>query len=350
MRKKDVVLMATVTSFESLSRPSRSELRQFAELFAPLFAASSEEARRDAVAALSQSPAIPPAVAFFIGSQPIAVAAPFLIASPCLSNDALITIARSQGVNHARAIAKRESLSPIVIDALVGMRYDTIARPITERRELPAAAIEAMSTVVEPPADTPVETAKAEDDFLLPEEARAAREEELRRRIKLLAGHMERQSDDRQGLRQLSETHAALLVRFARAREATLFAGVLADALSASRWLAQRIMLDISGQQLATTLKGLFMDEAEAVFVLERFYGHLAHEQLDGASRATAMWLVLDIDECGRRLEAWRRADGYTYAERPVAQPVEAPAPHATEEAERPFRTSASMRRAGRGR
>ncbi len=35
VRKKDVVLMATVTSFEGLTHPSKSELRQFAELFTP---------------------------------------------------------------------------------------------------------------------------------------------------------------------------------------------------------------------------------------------------------------------------------------------------------------------------
>ena len=47
-RNKDVVLMATVTSFQALSHPGKSELRQFAELFQPLFAGSSAEARREA--------------------------------------------------------------------------------------------------------------------------------------------------------------------------------------------------------------------------------------------------------------------------------------------------------------
>ncbi|MGO8485108.1 hypothetical protein AB9F39_39180, partial [Rhizobium leguminosarum] len=59
------------------------------------------------------------------------------------------------------------------------------------------------------------------------------------------------------GLRTLTDIQAALLVRFARSRESTHFATALADALSASRWLAERIMLDLSGQQLATTLTSL---------------------------------------------------------------------------------------------
>jgi uncharacterized protein (DUF2336 family) len=333
MRRKDVVLMATVTSFESLPHPSRSELRQFAELFAPLFDASSEEARRQAVAALSQCQTVPPAVAFFIASQPIAVAAPFLIASPCLSNDALITIARSQGVDHAHAIARRESLSPIVVDALVGLRYD--------RGTLHSKAEEVRPEEVLPPV-FPL----TEDDT-----ARLSREDQLRQRIKLLAGHMEHAADDRLGLRSASSIQAALLVRFARNREAGLFAGVLADALSASSWLSERIMLDISGQQLATTLKGLMMDESDALLILERLYNHLAQKQAD-ETQAETLWNALDAEECGERIEAWRRADSYTYAQpqRPSRIQAEAPAVPENaareEEISRPLRTSASIRKA----
>jgi uncharacterized protein (DUF2336 family) len=101
-------------------------------------------------------------------------------------------------------------------------------------------------------------------------------------------------------------------VRFARSREATHFATALADALSASRWLAERIMLDLSGQQLATTLTSLGMGFLDAVFVLERLYPHLAEQQ----HNVTRGWMVLDAldpEECHERVEAWRRADRYTY-------------------------------------
>ena len=42
-----MVLMATVTNFENVSHPSKTDLRQFAELFMPLFTASTEEAKRE---------------------------------------------------------------------------------------------------------------------------------------------------------------------------------------------------------------------------------------------------------------------------------------------------------------
>ncbi|MEB3045497.1 DUF2336 domain-containing protein [Rhizobium mulingense] len=299
VRKKDVVLMATVSSFESLSHPTRSELRQFAELFTPLFQASSDEAKRQAVAALSQCPTMPAAVALFIGNQPIEIAAPFLAASKAIADDTLITIARMQGAAHVKAIVSRDSLSPKVIDALVALRQ-TQPRPAA-----PAVPITESEAV-------PLSPASAESEAEALEEQRIANEEALRERILDLAGHLGRKDEDRLGLRTLTDIQEALLVRFARSREANHFATALADALSASRWLAERIMLDLSGQQLATTLTSLGMGFLDAVFVLERFYPHLAEQQ----HNVTRAWMVLDVldpEECHERVEAWRRADRYTY-------------------------------------
>jgi uncharacterized protein (DUF2336 family) len=50
----------------------------------------------------------------------------------------------------------------------------------------------------------------------------------------------------------------------------------------------------------------------DAVFVLERLYPHLAEQQ----HNVTRGWMVLDAldpEECHERVEAWRRADRYTY-------------------------------------
>ncbi len=159
-----------------------------------------------------------------------------------------------------------------------------------------------------PLSPAPAETNEA--DAL--EEQRVANEEALRERILGLASHLGRADEDRLGLRTLTDIQEALLVRFARSREATHFATALADALSASRWLAERIMLDLSGQQLATTLTSLGMSFLDAVFVLERLYPHLADQQ----HNVTRGWMVLDAldpEECHERVEAWRRADRYTY-------------------------------------
>ncbi|WP_246659315.1 DUF2336 domain-containing protein [Rhizobium sp. FY34] len=317
MRRKDVVLMATVTSFEDLEHPTKSELRQFAELFTPLFQASSEEARRQAVAALSRSPTVPQAVAFFIASQPISISAPFLSASQCLDDDALVTIARSQGSDHARAIARRDNLSVAVVDALVSLRQS--------RQPLPPAVSRVTASQQATPAPT-VSTSEASTNHA-PSGAPSPevdREEALRRQLKQMAAMQARLSSDRLGLRTVTAVQEALLVRFARAREADAFATTLADTLSASRWLAERIMLDISGHQLGTTLKGIGMPRDEAMFILERFYGHLREVIVD-TTRSEILWQSLDEDDCSQRVEAWRRADRYTYADPQVERRPEAP-------------------------
>lgn len=315
-RNKDVVLMATVTSFQALSFPGKSELRQFAELFQPLFAGSSMEARREAVAALSQSPSLPLSVAAFIASQPISIAAPFLAASPALSDDMLIMIARTQGADHARAIVKRERLSPTVIDALVSLRHALPPRPEKAKAE---------EVKVEPPQRTaPSSFDKVMADLEMndlsgaaaPQKAvpePVAREEALRQTIKRMAAQQRPAASDRLGRRQATPVQTALLVRFARAHDGGFFAATLADMLSSSRWLAERILLDISGRQLATTLAGVAMDEREAIFILEHIYPHLARREND-ASRAENLLFGLDPDQAEARIDSWVRADRYTFA------------------------------------
>ncbi|WP_159947392.1 DUF2336 domain-containing protein [Rhizobium sp. 18065] len=303
--------MATVTSFQALSFPGKSELRLFAELFQPLFANSTIEARREAVAALSQSPNLPMAITVFIATQPIAIAAPFLAASPALTDEMLVMIARTQGADHARAIVKREKLSPTVIDALVGLRH---SEPAREPAVTQAAVIADTETSTDPVATAMPNVRRTEMQIAPPptDVERLAREEELRLQIKRLAHHLNPPDSDRLGRRTVSQMQAALLIRFARSHEGGHFATTLADLLSSSRWLAERILLDISGRQLATTLVGVAMPLAEIVFVLEHIYPHLARAE-GGISRADRLVSSLDPHDCEARIDSWQRADSYTF-------------------------------------
>lgn len=363
-RNKDVVLMATVTSFQALPFPGKSELRQFAKLFQPLYAHSSLEARRDAVAALSQSPNLPLSIAAFIASQPIAIAAPFLAASPALTDDMLIMIARTQGADHARAIVKRERLSPTVIDALVGLRHALPPRPErlqkTAVAEAPAVQPAAPATVRLPTSfertmadlemndlagavaanGTPAAVqSDAADD-------RSAREEMLRQTIKRLAYQQKPAADDRLGRRQIGPVQTALLVRFARALDGGAFATTLSDLLTSSRWLAERILLDISGRQLATTLAGVAMAEEESIFILEHIYPHLARSEA-GESRARALLASIDPDQAEARIDSWLRADRYTFGETEQPTPERGADGFSTEDVVRSARTAASRKPVG---
>ncbi|MBX9455515.1 MAG: DUF2336 domain-containing protein [Rhizobium sp.] len=258
MRMKDVVLMATVSTFESMPQPGRHELRQFSELFEPVFKASGAEARRNAIAALSRCATLPEQIARFIACQPIGLAAIFITTSPALSDEFLIEIARSQGPTHARAVAARDNLSVKVVDALVSLHtaLDKQApEEIAPRRDAETALFEEQGFVV-------------------------TREEQVRQQLKALVQRdtLARAAEAPESLEDMSMN---LLVRFARLREARNFSHALADALGSSRWLSERIMLDLSGQQLATALMALGAEPVDGQFMLAQLYPHLA-ANIDG--------------------------------------------------------------------
>ncbi len=294
MRMKDVVLMATVSTFESMPQPGRHELKQFSELFEPIFKASGIEARRNAIAALSRCAALPEPVAWFLATQPIALAAIFITTSPALSDTMLIEIARSQGPAYARAVAARDRLSVKVVDALVSLHTEIDKQEIEDlsaRRDRESALID-------------------EQGFEM------TREEQVRQQLKALVQRdtIARAADTPESMDEMSLN---LLVRFARLKEARNFSLALADALGSSRWLSERIMLDLSGQQLGTALMALGAEPADGQFMLGQFYPHLSAVE-DGRSRARILWEGLDPDRCDERMLAWLRADDEAEGRMPV--------------------------------
>jgi uncharacterized protein (DUF2336 family) len=296
MRMKDVVLMATVSTFESMSQPGRHELKQFSELFEPIFKASGMEARRNAIAALSRCQTLPDQIAWFVATQPIAMAAIFVTTSPALSDTMLIELARTQGPAYARAVAARDNLSVKVVDALVSM-HTALEKHLSEDAIVPRDAEAALF---------------GEQGFVM------TREEQVRQQLKSLVQRdtIARAAETPDNLDDMSIN---LLVRFARLREARNFSHALADALGSSRWLSERIMLDISGQQLGTALMALGAEPADGQFMLSQLYPHLG-EAIDGKSRSQVLWEGLDPERCDERMLAWLRADDEAEGRTPMAE------------------------------
>lgn len=306
MRMKDVVLMATVSTFESMSQPGRHEFRQFSELFEPVFKASGIEARRNAIAALSRCQTLPEQVAWFIATQPIAMAAIFITTSPALSDTMLIEIARTQGPAYARAVAARDNLSVKVVDALVSL-HTALEKHAAEDAVVPRDAQAALF---------------GEQGFAI------TREEQVRQQLKALV-QRDTIARDAATPESLEDMSINLLVRFARLREARNFSHALANALGSSRWLSERILLDLSGQQLGTALMALGAEPADGQFMLAQLYPHLA-ASVDGKSRAQVLWEGLDPERCDDRMLAWLRADDEAEGRTPMAA-----AANANDEAER---------------
>ena len=314
--------MATITSFESLKRPSKSDLKQFAELLEPLFQASSEEARRQATAVLSQCPALPSSVAYFLGSQPINIAAIFLTRSIAIDDATLITIAKTQGVEHARAIGRRENLSPTLVDMLVSLRHPD------HRLSHGVAETFAAEHTSPQPAETLSDMESIESMRLSPAVSKTPGKpsaDSVRELLRSLVTRSQKKVEPPPSIiPDVSDVHEALFVRFGRAREPVSFVRVMKDVLACDFWLIERVLMDLSGTQLATTMLALGLRFEDISLILRSFYPHLDVME-NNQHRSIALLASLDVSECRERLTAWLRADDYTYRTKkaePAHEPV----------------------------
>ncbi|TNB47042.1 hypothetical protein FF124_15970 [Martelella lutilitoris] len=278
-RKLDVVLMATVSSFGALEKPSAAERRRFVELFPPVYEASTAEARRQAVAALSSHPYVPQEICHYIGTREISISAPFLARSPAISDETLTRLIETMGEEHIRAIIHRADLSQKVIQALIGCHR-------------------------------PQEDETPEGNF----DVRAGYRDEseaLRQTLKAMAAKAGSEADDRLGLSTLSELQTALLVRFARRGEGPLFLETLARALGGDRVLAADILAEASGRRLAVALVALGMGRDDTLYVLPRVAPGLSTAEISADEAAERLIGTLKPTACIEELLAWQnqRAD-----------------------------------------
>jgi len=96
------------------------------------------------------------------------------------------------------------------------------------------------------------------------------------------------------------------------------------DVLRCDVWLIERVLMDLSGTQLATTLLALGLRFEDSSLILRSFYPHL--DELDNKQhRSITLLASLDVSECRERLSAWLRADDYTYRSKksePLHEPM----------------------------
>ena len=284
--RKDAALLAAIAGFEALAFPTSRDQRQFSNLFLGLFPYVKDETRRMAAAALSRLIALPESIACHIADQPIRVAAPFLAFSSCVNDRMLLQAIARHGVSHARAISRRKTLSPTLISALAELDDPAVQRSLRVRGTIEAEAGDRA------PTDGP--------DHL-------RKEEDLRNRLKDMAlahPHRERRRDMATSNGVLGE----LLAKQARGRNPVRFAECLALALRTNRALADRILLDPSGGQLAIALRTLEIKELHALSILEGVFPHLA-QTLQGERHSRVLLQSCELEESVRRVDAWRRAN-----------------------------------------
>lgn len=110
--KCDRLFRAAISGYCSLTRPTGSDAARLDDLAMPLLPLVSEESKRFAAAALSETLPAPPALLRRLADYPVAVSAPLLVRSRALADIDLIGLIGRNGVGHARAIGRRPGLNP----------------------------------------------------------------------------------------------------------------------------------------------------------------------------------------------------------------------------------------------
>ncbi|MCP4315213.1 MAG: DUF2336 domain-containing protein [Hyphomicrobiales bacterium] len=284
--RKDAALLAAIAGFEALKHPTSHDLRQFSNLFIGLFALTREDTRRTAAAALSRIRHLPQEVSMIVADQPIRIAAPFLAFSPCISDPVLLRTISKHGGAHARAISRRNTLSAVLKEALSELNDTAVARSL-RLRHLNGATLRAPEA-----------------------EARKIRDENvLRNRIKEMAlARMNKPMGPNARSPEIGRPDLGRLVHYAQASQMVRFSHLLARALGSDRSLADRIMLDVSGTQLAMALQALNMCDAEILQVLIGIYPPLG-QLSSGAQHATLVLQSTSRKESVDRVAAWVRAN-----------------------------------------
>lgn len=116
--KTDDLLAAAVAGFTSLTRPARYESQQFEDLALPLLETATPRARRQVSAILAQHDFAPRKLVLTLANDSIEVAAPLLLRSPILTTTDLMDITGQHGLSHARVIARRQPVDPMLLPLL----------------------------------------------------------------------------------------------------------------------------------------------------------------------------------------------------------------------------------------
>ncbi|MAY60905.1 MAG: hypothetical protein CML29_01725 [Rhizobiales bacterium] len=326
--------MAAVSSFEGLRRPCREDYVRFSSLFPSLFEKASPEARRTAAAALSRLDRVPDDIVELIVNQPVETAAPFISHYENLSEATLARAIARHGAGHARAAARRANISHIGLYALWGLKDESVDRAL-KLRGLTVDSVFAADIDI-PELDALENMGKSRPPLARLDELNGtdAASEGLRdvlRQMALPEGQSDTRTSAAPAVHHMADlrdawhdfgpdsvraglgrkAHLERMARFAANGNAEWFATALADAMGSGVALAERIMLDLSGRQLATAMLALGAHRDVVITALQTYFPHLGN-MVDGRSRAMAEIEALDKDACIERLEAWQRADAYT--------------------------------------
>lgn len=358
-QRKSAILLALIASLEDHTQPKQADRKKFSELFIPLFEAATKDTQRKSVSALSRIANVPGNVAEFISLQPLDISAPFLSHSPSLSDPILCYVIACKDEAYAKLIAKRNDLHQRVVRSLLAVNDPGVNRALHLRgyiTELNDQSIEPVyaeidmnwsfekkAKAVKPGHVEFFDTSEPEistEGGIFSVEAYEAKmntqpdtgtsEESLRQTLKQLVSEISTPLDPEQllaaqdaahkndGLSDIvlpilsgeltHRKHVAILKKHIENNHLDYFTTGLADAMGASYHLAERIMSDMSGRQLALFFTAVLMPADICIAALNKFFPHVS--MMEGTDQgADSMMQQLQHGDSLQKLLLWIKAD-----------------------------------------
>lgn len=276
---------AAVSAFCSLTRPSRREIAQLEDLALPLLDRVSVEARRYVAAALSECRHAPMALVRRLADEPVDVAAPLLIRSQALTDVDLIALIGRHGASHARAIARRPGLNPVLVrlvEAIESRSAVPVAPAVPPHAPLAAEPVQDAAPMQPQPAQTAVPGEAAEN---------------ARRQLRAMM--------------RPSGSGLAGIPAYAKLRDTALtghrafFQTALADALDIDFSVAGRIVASSSYASLCAAMKVLDLSAEQAFLVAAAvFPQHFGHPE--GIRLFLTQYQTLHPEAALEKARAWK--------------------------------------------
>ena len=257
--KSERLVRAAVSAFCSLTRPTRREINQLAQLVLPLLNRVPVDSRRFVSAALSDSRYAPHELVLRLCEEPVDICAPLLIRSPLLGNGDLVRIIGRMGPHHAAAMLRRQRLHPAIAALATKLGDAEVERPST-----------AIQTQGKPPAEEPSSA------VVEPERRTSFREdaeEEVRKRLRQImagssaGGSASKLSPVNRGFAMADRDYERLKANVLSGNRA-FFQSALADTLGIDYATAQAIVASRDYDDLIAAFRHIGLSEEEAFLLV----------------------------------------------------------------------------------
>ncbi|MCQ0989620.1 DUF2336 domain-containing protein [Jiella marina] len=284
----DTIMLAAVTSFAELRRPTPAHMADLSRLVSPLWDKLGHSAKRAIVVTLSRSPQVPRPIVERILAEPAEIAAPFLLSSPCLTADDL-----------ERSAAK--------LDGHLQTHPSDMASPPENQTPVATTPLpEASSRKAQSgSSQAPLESAAAARDALRALAARSTRRPVSRPELpKAPAPEMhDPRAHEPQALAPKAHgpINAEMFLGQARSGNRAAVCQLLVDSLGLAPATATLIEADGDGRRLAEALKALDLPEADAMTIIMLLCHPVGHDY-KAFERLREEFATMTVAECRTRL------------------------------------------------